>query len=214
MKDIIRRSPVVFNKTPIKTEKRGDWTVVRAYENEGQGPFLVDLSHKTRWDLQDEDLDRLKPWDITIPNVPGEAVFKNDMLINRMNATQASIWNMDGSDITEPDNPAYTETTDATVCLALLGKNILSIAEKVSSLDFSESEKPDPCLFQGPFNHVPCQSIMVDKSSEDACLLLTCSRGYARDMIHGLLEAGSEFKLEPAGEAVFSNWLKNRMQKT
>jgi hypothetical protein len=214
MKDIIRRSPVVFKKKAAKKEMRGDWDVVLAYENEGEGPFLIDLSHMTRWDLQDGDLDRLKPWDITIPNIPGEAVFKNDILINRMNRTQASIWNLNGGNVTEPDDRAYTETTDATVCLAMLGKNILSIAEKVSALDFSDPEKPDPCLFQGPFNHVPCQITRIDKSSEEVCLFLTCSRGYSRDMIHGLLEAGSEFNLEPAGEAVFSNWLRNRMQKT
>ena len=214
MKGVIRRSPVVFNKKALKKELRRDWDVVLAYENEGDGPFLIDLSHMIRWDMQDGDLDRLKPWGITIPDNPGSVVFKDDILINRMNRTQAAIWTLSDNGNRQPDHPAYTETTDATVFLALLGKEILRIAEKVSALDFSDRDKTDLYLFQGPFHQVPCQIIMIEKFSENAALLLTCSRGYARDMVHGLLEAGSEFHLEPAGESVFSNWLKNWKENT
>jgi hypothetical protein len=32
---------------------RDNWTVALEYDDEGQGPWLVDLAHKTRWDLQD-----------------------------------------------------------------------------------------------------------------------------------------------------------------
>jgi hypothetical protein len=38
-------------------------------------------------------------------------------------------------------------------------------------------------------------------------MLMTCSRGYARDMVGALLEAGQEFELHPAGEQVFTGWL-------
>jgi hypothetical protein len=37
---------------------------------------------------------------------------------------------------------------------------------------------------------------------------MTCSRGYARDMVGAILEAGTEFKLRPAGEQAFSSWLE------
>jgi hypothetical protein len=211
MKDIIRRSAVVFNKKVAQKEMREDWVVVQAYENEGKGPCLIDLSHLTRWDLQDGELDRFKPWGITIPDAPGAVVLSNDKLVCRMNRTQAAIWILNDNGETAPDDPvAYTETTDVTVCLALIGKNIIPIAEKVSALDFSAPEKHEPCLFQGPFQHVPCQIILVDKFSEDAGLFLTCSRGYARDMVDGLLEAGRDFQLEPAGESVFRSWLRGR----
>ena len=54
MAEIRRESPVQFQGSPVKTEMRDDWTVALAYTDEGDGPWLVDLSHKTRWDLQDQ----------------------------------------------------------------------------------------------------------------------------------------------------------------
>ena len=38
-------------------------------------------------------------------------------------------------------------------------------------------------------------------------MLITCSRGYAHDMTHALLEAGEEFGIVPAGENRFTNWM-------
>lgn len=211
MTDSTRRSPVVFNKKAAKKEIRGNWVVVQEYENEGKSPCLIDLSHLTRWDLQDGELDRFKPWGITIPDAPGSVVLGNDKLVSRMNRTQAAVWILNDNGDTDPDDPAaYTETTDVTACLGLIGKNIISIAEKVSALDFSVPEKSELSLFQGPFQHVPCQIVLVDKFSEDAGLFFTCSRGYARDMVDGLLEAGREFQLEPAGESIFRSWLRGR----
>jgi len=37
---------------------------------------------------------------------------------------------------------------------------------------------------------------------------LTCSRGYGRDMIDSIFHAGEEFGLKPAGEAMFTSWIK------
>ena len=56
MKEIQRVSPVVLKSTPVKTEKRDNWEVVMEYHGEGDGPFLVDLSHRPRFDLQDSNL--------------------------------------------------------------------------------------------------------------------------------------------------------------
>jgi hypothetical protein len=44
---------VQFKARPTKSEVRDNWTVALEYDEEGQGPWLVDLAHKTRWDLQD-----------------------------------------------------------------------------------------------------------------------------------------------------------------
>ena len=38
-------------------------------------------------------------------------------------------------------------------------------------------------------------------------LLLTCSRGYAADMVAAILAAGVDHGLRPAGEDRFSTWL-------
>ena len=56
MKEIQRVSPVVIKSTPLKTEQRDNWEVVMEYNNEGDGPYLVDLTHRPRFDLQDGTL--------------------------------------------------------------------------------------------------------------------------------------------------------------
>ena len=209
MEPITRRSPVVFDR-PVKNKQiRDHWEIVLEYDNEGPGPHLVDLSHRSRWDIQDSQLDGYRPFQISIPQAPGQCMFKDGLLINRMNRTQASIWHLAGDTPDAPDDPAYTETTDGTVFLALFGKNGFAIAEKLSALDFLEPSSRAPFLLQGPFAHVPCQIVVMEKTAESAGILLTCSRGYARDMVHAILDAGRQFGLLPAGEAAFSNWIEN-----
>ena len=133
---IIRRSPVTFDSTPAKTEARNKWTVVLEYEDQGDGPWIIDLSHRRRWDLQDRDIDTLQLWDLNIPETPGRCSFEKGVLINRMNRTQSSIWHLGGNKPVPPEGAAYTDVTDATVFLALIGKNLASITEKLTALDF------------------------------------------------------------------------------
>lgn len=205
--EIMRQSPVVFSEKPLKTELRDHWTVVLEYEAQGNGPWVVDLSHRMRWDLQDSDINRHRPWGLSIPDTPGRCIFENGVLINRMNQTQASIWHLSGESRSYPDDPAFTDVTDATVFLALLGKEIFSITEKLSALDFVDPLKETPFLLQGPFSHVPCQIVVLANTLERSGILLTCSRGYAQDMLSAILEAGKEFQLQPAGESAFSDWV-------
>ena len=126
-----------------------------------------------------------------------------------MNQTQASIWHLAGESLDAPDDPAFTDVSDATLFLALLGKEIFSITEKLSSLDFLDPLKQAPFLLQGPFSHVPCQIVTLEKTPQRSGILLTCSRGYAQDMTAAILAAGSEFGLQPAGENAFRNWVNN-----
>ena len=205
--EIMRRSPVTIPGKPLKTELRDHWTVVLEYEAEGNGPRVVDLSHRMRWDLQDSDISRHRPWGLNIPDTPGRCMFENGLLINRMNRTQASIWHLSGENRSFPDDPAFTDVTDATVFLALLGKEIFSITEKLTALDFFDPLKETPFLLQGPFSHVPCQIVILGNTPERSAILFTCSRGYAQDMIAAILEAGEEFELQPAGENAFSDWV-------
>ncbi len=207
MENIIRRSPVSFGARPAKTETRDNWTVVLEYDAEGTGPYVTDLSHRTRWDLQDGDIAKVQTWGIHIPDAPGQCVFDNGILINRMNRTQASIWHLTGEKPDDPEGPAFTEVTDVTVFLALFGKEIFAIAEKLTSLDFLDPLKETPFLLQGPFSHVPCQIVTLEKTPERCGILMTCSRGYAGSMIAAILEAGEEFGLRPAGENAFTGWL-------
>lgn len=206
--EIKRQSPVSFPGKPLKTEMRDHWSVVLEYEAEGAGPYLFDLSHLARWDLQDADLLSFQPLGVNVPDTPGQCIFENGVLVNRMNRTQASIWHLDGENTAAPDGLAYTETTDVTVFLGLVGQNIFAIAEKLSALDFADPSKSAPFLLQGPFSHVPCQVVTLERTAERSGILLTCSRGYARDMIHAILAAGEEYGLQPAGETAFKRWIE------
>ena len=207
MENIIRRSPVSFDVRPAKTEMRDNWTVVLEYDAEDTGPYVIDVSHRTRWDLQDADIAMVQPWGIQVPDIPGKCIFNNGILINRMNRTQASIWHLTGEKPDDPEGPAFTEVTDVTVFLALFGKEIFSIAEKLTALDFFDPLKKTPFLLQGPFSHVPCQIVTLEKTPERCGILMTCSRGYAGSMIASILEAGEEFGLRPGGENAFTGWL-------
>ena len=208
MTNIERRSPVQFKSSIQKSEVRDNWTVVLAYADEGQGPFLVDLSHKTRWDLQDKNLARFKPLGKEVPEIPGTCRMEDGILINRMNRTQAAIWHLltGASDL--PAESGYTDVSDATICLALFGPNALAVVEKLCALDFLDPGKHAPFLLQGPFSHVPCQLVLMERGQGfDGGLLLTCSRGYAQSMVHAVMGAGAEFGLTPAGEKRFTDWL-------
>lgn len=213
MDDIIRRSPVKFETRPVKTEVRDHWAVVRACENEGTGPWLVDLSHKPRWDLQDVRLDERKTWGIAIPPVPGASRLENRILVNRMNRTQASVWHLgSGGMAPEPTGESgYTDVSEATVFLGLLGPRVFAIAERLSILDFMDPARRTPFLFQAPFCHVPCQIVaLVREKDESGMLLFTGSRGYSRDMVQAVLAAGAAFGLRPAGEDRFTSWLASK----
>jgi len=211
MIEIERISPVVFTSTHVKTERRGNWNVVMEYSAEGDGPYLVDLSHKPRFDLQDSDLAAKTPFGIKLPETPGSSVLENGILANRMNGTQVSLYNLDGEDDpTLIDDFGATDVTESTLFVALLGKSIFSICEKLAALDFMDPARTAPFLFQGPFSHVPCQIVTLNKEGDSSGLVLTCSRGYGKDMIHSILHAGEEFGLNPAGEDRFTAWVKNR----
>jgi glycine cleavage system aminomethyltransferase T len=205
--DIERKSPVNLPGHPARTESRSHWNVVLEYAEEGTGPWLVDLSHCRRLDVQGRDLPQLLPPAFPVPEAPGSVYVGQDMLITRMNATQACVWFFDAN--TEiVQRFEVTDITEGTVGLALLGGNIFRIAEKLTSLDLQDPKRKAPFLLQGPFAHVPCQMIVVGKKPGKETLVLTCSRGYAHDMVHAVVEAGAEYGLRAAGEARFHEMLR------
>ena len=208
MAELRRESPVDFGVSPLEIEVWDNWSVALAYDAEGEGPWVVDLSHKTRWDLQDSGVGDLTPVGQSVPATPGASTLADGILINRMNRTQASIYLL-GSEA--PDLPAasgYTEVTEATIFLAIFGPDALYIGEKLSNLDLGDPKKETPFLLQGPFCHVPCQIVTLEKGADGAGgFVMTCSRGYAESMAHAILEAGAEFGLRPAGEKRFDKWL-------
>jgi len=208
MSQIKRESPVQFGVSPRKTAVRDNWTVALEYDDEGRGPWIVDLAHKMRWDLQDRNIGDLTPCDLTVPAAPGQSLLAGGTLINRMNRTQASIWHMGADAPALPDAAGFTDTSESTVLMALFGPKIFLLAEKLTNLDFMDPAKAVPFLLQGPFCHVPCQIVTLQKAADGSGgFLLACSRGYGDSMVHAIFEAGAEFGLQPAGENRFNEWL-------
>jgi len=207
MLEIKRKSPVEFDQKPARTESRNGWTVALEYDNEGNGPHVMDLSHLPRWDVQDSALDSIEPAGGTIPQTPGECILSDGILINRMNRTQAAVWHLLADMDEMPAESPFTDVTEATLFLAIVGKEAFSIAEKLSALDFHDPQKTPPFLSQGPLSHVPCQLVTLSRDADSSGLLFTCSRGYARDMVRAVTAAGAEFGLHPAGEDRFREWV-------
>jgi hypothetical protein len=213
MAEIVRQSPVAFDALAMETEKRDCWQVALRYADEGEGPHLADLSHMARWDLQDADLERFRPCGVEIPQTPGGCALKNGVLVNRMNRTQAALWHLAGKAPVFPRESAYTDLTEATVCLALFGPRVFSITEKLTPLDFFVPARTPPFLLQGPLSRVPCQIVTLARGgSGKGGIVFTCSRGYARDMVAAIGSAGEEFDLHPAGEKTFILWLEKEVQ--
>ena len=71
MTGLQRYSPVTFESSVTQSEIRDNWQIVLTYQDEGPGPWLVDLSHKTRWDLQDSRIDDPSLSGLTVPPGPG-----------------------------------------------------------------------------------------------------------------------------------------------
>ncbi|MGD8983068.1 MAG: sarcosine oxidase subunit gamma SoxG [Desulfobacteraceae bacterium] len=203
-----RRSPVVFQTPPSKKEIRDGWEVVLEYEDQGNGPFLIDLSHVPKWDVQDADLPHIRPMDVAIPDRPGDCILENGILVNRMNATQAALWHLSEAHPAIPLEFTYTDVSDAYALMAVLAKDVFSIMEKVTPLDLSTPSKAPPFLLQGPVLHVRCQVVLLCEKGGYTAVLIACSRGYAQSMSEAFLEACAEWGLRPSGETAFRNWLK------
>ena len=212
MNGIVRRSPVEFDALPAASESRGHWQVVLEYEaehaGEDGGPLVVDLSHCTRWDVQDADPGRLAPAGAAIPELPGSCRLDAGVLVNRMNRTQVAVWHLSGQAADLPDDTAYTETTDATLLVALLGRQVFDVMEKLTNLDLRDPRREPPFLLQGPLAHVPCQVAVMNRTGVASGVLFSCSRGYGRDMTRAILHAGHSLGLQPAGERAFHRWLQ------
>lgn len=215
MLSIKRESPVRFDASPRKSEERDNWTVVLEYEDEGEGPWLADLAHKVRWDLQDRRIDDLAPCNLAVPRQPGTCTLTDTIVINRMNRTQAAIYHLGEASPEMPTSIGYTDVTESTVFLALFGPNVFRIAEKLTNLDFRDPKKTPPFLLQGPVCRVPCQITTLEEAADESGgFLLTCSRGYAHSMAGALSSAGEAFGLRPAGEACFTRWMRNVQETT
>jgi hypothetical protein len=196
----VRRSPVRFAATPLQQTTRDGWDVVLQYPDEGDGPWLVDLSHRARWDFQDLRLDDHRPLGLPVPPTPGDVSVRDGMAIMRMNRTQVALWHLgDGPPPVAPAATPYTETTDGHCMLAFVGPDLPSVMEHLTNLDLFNPALHVPRLTQGPVLHVPCQ--VVTFSPE--CVVMTFSRGYGQPFADAVIESAAPVGLKPGGEEKF-----------
>ena len=207
MNSIHRQSPIHFDHEASASTVRAGWNVVLEFANQGEGPWLVDLSHLQRWDYQHAELDSCRPFGMDVPAKPGQAILQDKKLITRMNRTQVTIWNLASDDLPDmPEAMNVTELTDAHCMLAVLGNGTPQVMEHVSNLDLFWPDRQMPFLTQGPIMHIPCQVVTVDKD----CVLMTFSRGYGQSFADAMLHAASGCKLGPGGEEMFNRWLSRK----
>ncbi len=209
----MRRSPVSFAATPVETETRDGWTVVLAYEGEAgcEGPWLVDLSHRRRWDVQDGRLEDMRPMGLPVPTRFGEVGVHGALAINRMNRTQVAIWHLgDEAPPAPPDEVGFTETTDGHCMLAFVGAGVPGVLEQLTPLDLFEPNRPRPFLTQGPVLHVPCQIVTF----ADDLVVMTLARGYGETFAEAVLGSGAIVGLRAGGERVFSQAFSQAMRSS
>ena len=205
MESIRRYSPVSFEKKAIQTEQRGGWEIVLKYEDEDNCPYLVDMSHIAKWDIQDARIARLQSVGITIPETPGTCMYDNGILISRLNQTQATVWHLSDKNLKIPDKSAYTDISEGLSLLSFLGQEVFSFMEKITALDLQSPQKLRPFYLQGPVLHIPCQVAVLEKDA----LIIGFSRGYAHSMVEAILEAGQQWGMHPAGELAFRGYFQN-----
>lgn len=204
-----RISPVTFLQEPLNVVYRKGWPVAQAYEGENNGPHVIDLSHAVKLDAQDTELREFKPLGLEIPHEPGQSAVYTDrnLIINRLNAVQAIIWQLNPDTAIIPEGLQYTDVTDAYLLLALSGPKIFDIAEKLSALDMLDPMLACPFVLQGPFVHAPCQVVVVAREATNGIFFVACSRGYGQNFVEALIHAGEAFGMRPAGEQALNEAL-------
>lgn len=203
-----RLSPVDLPAEAAETVDYGGFRIVRRFLDEATGPYLVDLSHLGKWDLQSGNIQALRTAALEVPEKPGQSGMSNGLLINRLNTTQASIWDMGAAGLDLSDQPAATDVTDGYCLLALLGSKVFSVMERLSTLDLGESGRAAPYVLQGPVLNIPCQVVVLHDSGHRA-VLLAFSRGYGQTMAAALLARGSQLGLRPGGFRRFEQLMQH-----
>ncbi len=203
-----RQSAVEFKAVPAVTQNINGWDVVQAFEGQGGGPFLVDLSHCPCMDIQDRNLDQFPDLadGLAIPKEMNGISRCGSFLISRMNATQCMVWGLDG---TLPEFNAFsaTDISGGMTILALVGKDTDKVIEKLAPLDLFKPQAEGLALCQAPIHHIPCQIMVLDR--ETKVVIVAFARGYGQDMANSILSAGKEHRLQPGGSNVISQWLES-----
>jgi hypothetical protein len=201
-----RHSPIFLDETRAEIEDREGFRVVLRYEHEGGGPFLIDLSHRPKWTIQDRELSRIQPCRMELPKVPNSCTLQNGFLLLRLTQYHALAWHLFGPSPEIPPDFPYTDTTDGAALLALMGPDIPAILEQAVPSDLRQPKQLLPKMFQGPVFDRPCILSVLEHSPIHSVVLLACGRSFGQSMAENLLKTGEDWKMRPAGERMFTNW--------
>ena len=199
-----RYSPIFLDETPAEVEDREGFRVVLRYEHEGGGPFLIDLSHRPKWSIQDRQLSRIHPYRMDLPEIPNSCALQNGFLLLRLTEYHALAWHLFGPSTEMPNAFPYTDMTDGNTLLALMGRDIPALLEKAAPVDLWKPEQPLPRMFHGPVLGIPSILAILEQSPTQSIALLACARSYGQSMAEHLLEIGEGWKMRPAGERIFT----------
>ena len=191
-----RFSPISLPASAKERMEADGWDVVLRYEDQGSGPWVVDLSHRSKWDVQNGSLNTVRVFGKSLPNTPGQCSVIEGWLVNRMNRVQAAMWDIAATEPGPPVKENYaTETTDGACLLALIGENLQPIMEKLTTLDCFPPGKTAPYLIQGPVLHIPMQLVVLTPG----VVLMAFSRGYGQAVVDALFGSCKEFVIRPGG---------------
>ena len=199
---IKRQGPVQFPGA-ARTEAKNGFDVVLAYEGQGGGPWLADLSHIPKWDLQDRDIEKISVWGLPVPEKPGQCRLDSGRLVGRLNPTQALAWDL-SCESGRIGDPRATDLTDGWCVLAVVGARAPDVMERITPLDVFAPDATPPALVQGPVLHVPCRLVRLPGPGQGAVVLIAFSRGYGQSMVEGILAAAADLGLRPGGEEAFT----------
>jgi glycine cleavage system aminomethyltransferase T len=208
-----RYSPIKLEEAPARIEQRNGWEVVLEYEDQGTGPFLVDLSHIGKWDVQGEDLPSLRPARLLIPKDSRQCTLTGDFLLNLIKWNWATIWHFSVDTPDFAEEVPFTNVTEAYALLALVGNEACDIMEKVTSLDLLSPKRKPPFLVLGPVSHIRCQVVVLARDKDASAVLVACPRGYGQSLAEAILDAGKEWGLRPGGEDVFTGLRKSYLER-
>ncbi len=204
MDEVRRCSPIKFDIEPARSEVRDGWQVILEYISQGTGPFLVDLSHQPRWDLQDKNLERFADTGLPITAEPNAVSRSGGLLVSRLNRTQCQVWDLVGATPQFPEDAMITEITDGQALLALIGADLEPVMEPLTSLDLFKPGAATPRVLQGSVLKIPSQVIRLADAGDLQAVLIGFPRGYGQVMADAMLDSGAVWGLAPAGENTFN----------
>ena len=204
---MIRRiSPLNMGLEPEHSVSRNGWEIPLTYlgERKQADLFITDLSHVPKWCVKGPDLDGEQPAGLKMPVEPGAVTMDRSILIVRLLPSEARIMAL-GDDAPVFNGPIYTDVTDGYATLAVVGPKCFEVLGKLSSVDLEGPESAPAA--QAPVEDLTCLIVRIESEDEIPGIIISGARGYGHFLLEAFLDAGKEFRIQPAGLQRSSAWI-------